>query len=346
MTSDEEKLLLREIAIEACERLGEGLRSRSPTAVRLHNELAPDAATTDVDIVAYTAFLADTEVYELRKRDVDLGDAWLGKFTYDLEKPCLTEPASIEYRRLQKEEKKLREELKAIERERVTGAKNSASRIDDPHDPMGLVESGCFANNGLGSGRWDDTSKNSKRKLSAKAESEDGAVTAKATQKKSTRRSRTDSVVGDSPEKRLSQQREEIHRQLNQFCTAGVEGVISPTASNLGLAAWAIILVNKHLIKNESLHQRAQKQLRDACMPTEKEVKKDASHLAKPSTRKRGGQKKTAKDIELWNAYRAGLERGSWLTVAAFARDRGMKPGTARIAVSRGEAEQAKLNVK
>jgi len=344
MTPDQENFFLREIAIAACERLGNGLVSGAPTAVRLSEDMNPDAVPPDVDIVAYTAFLADEELYEPLKENVDPGDVWLGEFTYDLEKPFLTKPAADEYRRLRNERERLRTEMKDVEREYALVVEVLRPGIDDRLDPSRLVDPDCLAVTRLLSDSKAKTRDEARRMLAGTPELDQ--ATAKTERKTANRRKRT---LSDRLE-RLRQTHipkiQEIDQQLNHLCTAGVKGVLSPTASDLGLAAWAFIRVNKQLIKNESLHRRAQNQLIEACTPAEADVTKNAARQGKAVTKKRGGQKKTAQDIALYDDYMEGLERGSWPSMAAFARDRGMRPDTTRIALTRGKAAKAKLDAK
>lgn len=344
MTPDEEKLLLRDIAIAACERLGNGLVSGLPTAVRLSEDMNPDAVPPDVDIVAYTAFLADEEMYKPLKENVNPDDVWLGGFTYDLEKPCLTESTADEYRRLRDERERLRTEMKDVEREHALVVEVLRSGIDDRLDPSRLVDPDCLAVTRLLSDSKAKTRDEARRMLAGTPELDQ--ATAKTERKTANRRKRTLSGRLELLRQTHVPKIQEIDQQLNHLCTAGVKGVLSPTASDLGLAAWAFIRVNKQLIENESLHRRAQKQLTEACTPAEKGVQKDANRLSKAATKKRGGQKRTEQDIALYDDYMEGLERGSWQSMAAFARDRGMRPDTTRVALTRGKAAKAKLDAK
>ncbi len=335
MTPDEERLLLRDIAIAACERLGNGLVSGSPTAVRLSEDMNPDAAPPDVDIVAYTAFLADEEDDELRDRNADPDDAWLGRFTYDLEHPCLTTAAAVEYRRLRDERLSTEFDINIELLGRINLAQKDSQKTREPD-------------------YWPDTGDESEPEYEISEHStglrKDAPDQFEATAKDS---QDTDAVTKSGANRRakgiadpLALRRDEINLQLMRLCTAEGDGVISPIASDHGLIAWALIRVNKPLIKNEFLHRRARKQLIEASTPADANATKNAARQGKEVTKKRGGQKKTARDIELWNKYREGLEQARWLEVSQFAKEVGMRADTTRAALKRGEAAKAKLDEK
>jgi hypothetical protein len=145
MTPDQERLLLRQLAIEACERTGNGLGTGSPTAVRVQADMNADAATSDVCIIAYAANLADEESYEPLDENVDPDDAWLNGFTYDLARPCLTTAGADQYRRLRDELDHLLSEIKEVEREHSLMVEVLRTGIDDRLDPRRLLDSECLA---------------------------------------------------------------------------------------------------------------------------------------------------------------------------------------------------------
>lgn len=262
MTPDQEKMLLRELAISACERLGVDLDSESPTAVRLTLDMSPIAATPDIDIVGYTAFLADQEQGKLLKDRESPGDEWLGEFTYDLEKPCLTKLAADEYRDLRDERERLRAELKEVQRQHGFVAGMLKAGIEDRLDPSRLIDPDCSEVAELLSASRAKTREEARRMLAGAPELDE--KTAKIERQKASRKERTLRDRAKKLRQTHGPRIEEINQHLHRLCTKGEAGVLSPVASDRALSAWAFVRVNKALINDETLHRRARNQFIEA----------------------------------------------------------------------------------
>jgi hypothetical protein len=285
MTPDQEKMLLRELAISACERLGADLNSDSPTAVQLTPEMSPNAATPDIDIVGYAAFLADQEQGKLLKDRESPGDEWLGEFTYDLENPCLTKLAADEYRRLRDERERLQAEINEVKRQYSLVAEILKSGIDDRLDPSRLLDPECLAVPPILSGSGVNTEEESRLMFAGAPELNEAS--AKVERQKAIRKERTLSQKEEKLRQKHGPRIAEINQQLDRLCTRGEAGVLSPTAKDRALLAWAFIRFNKQLISDEILHRRARNQLIEARSGRLARLQLDlgdTSHLAQGET--------------------------------------------------------------
>lgn len=256
MKENRDRLLLRNLALEACERLGEGIQSESPT-ILLTDELKAEVASDDVAIVAYCVFLADQERYRVQTNDTSglpLARQPADKFTYDLQRPILDTIHAVEFEELEQEQRDMRGKLEEIKTRHAAAVRYLNFGIAERRDPASLIDPQVLANPELKRELGARSATELAKKLGWKPE-----LTGKEAQ---TERRKARAKVAQL-EKELANLRmnhgprlEEITNRLEQLHQAETPGVLSPALSIPGQAAWGLIAVNRQLTGDERIQKR------------------------------------------------------------------------------------------